>query len=135
IARHWVSLKFGLSIQRWPSWFWDWTKGQMIAVVLGTLLVWLLYSVIRHSPRRWWFYFWLLSIPILVLMIFLTPLVMDPLLHKFMSLSEKDPALAAGLEQMVQRAGQDIPVERMFWMVASEKATALNGFATVVGAS
>jgi len=135
IARHWVSLKFGLSIQRWPSWFWDWSKGQMIVVVLGMLLVWLLYAVICRSPRRWWFYFWLISIPILVLMIFLMPLVIDPMFHKFVPLSEKDPALAAGLEQMVQRARQDIPVERMFWMGASEKSTALNAYVTGVGAS
>ena len=135
IARHFVSLKFGLSIQRWPSWIWDWAKGQMIAVVLGTLLIWLLYTVIRHSPSRWWFYFWLLSIPILVLLIFLTPLVVDPLFHKFVPLQEKDPALAAGLEQMVQGAGQNIPVERMFWMGASEKSTALNAYVTGVGAS
>ena len=135
IARHWVSLKFGLSIQGWPSWIWDWTKGQMIAIVLGTLLIWLLYAVIRHSPRRCWFYFWLLSIPILVLVIFLMPLVIDPMFHKFVPLSEKDPALAAGLEQMVQRAGQDIPVERMFWMGASEKSTALNAYVTGIGAS
>jgi Zn-dependent protease with chaperone function len=135
IARHWVSLKFGLSIQSWPSWIWDWSKGQMIAVVLGTLLIWLLYAVIRRSPRRWWLYFWLLSIPILVLLIFLTPLVIDPLFHKFVPLSGKDPALAAALEQMVQRAGQEIPVERMFWMGASEKSTALNAYVTGVGAS
>jgi STE24 endopeptidase len=135
IARHWVSLKFGLSIQGWPSWIWDWTKGQMIAVVLGTVLIWLLYAVTRHSPRRWWFYFWLLSIPIMVLLIFLTPLVIDPLFHKFIPLSEKDPALATGLEQMVQRAGQEIPVERMFWMGASEKSRALNAYVTGVGAS
>jgi Zn-dependent protease with chaperone function len=135
IARHIVSVNFGLSIQRWPSWIWDWAKGQMIAIVLGTLLGWLLYAVIRHSPRRWWFYFWLLSIPILVLLIFLAPLVIDPMFHKFVPLQEKDPALAAGLEQMVQRAGQDIPVERMFWMGASEKSTALNAYVTGVGAS
>ena len=135
IARHIVSVNFGLSIQHWPSWVWDWAKGQMIAVVLGTLLIWLLYAVIRHSPRRWWFYFWLLSIPILVLLIFLAPLVIDPMFHKFVPLQEKDPALAAGLEQMVQRAGQDIPVERMFWMGASEKSTALNAYVTGVGAS
>jgi Zn-dependent protease with chaperone function len=135
VVRHWVVRKFGLSVQGWPSWIWDWTKGQMIAVVLGTLLVSLLYAVIRRSPRRWWFYFWLLSIPILVLMTFLTPLVIDPLFYKFVPLSEKDPALAGGLEQMVQRAGQDIPVERMFWMGASEKSTALNAYVTGVGAS
>jgi len=135
IARHWVSLEFGLSIQSWPSWIWDWIKGQMIAVVLGTLLIWLLYAVIRRGPRRWWLYFWLLSIPIMVLLIFLTPLVIDPLFHKFVPLSEKDPVLAAALEQMVQRAGQEIPVERMFWMGASEKSTALNAYVTGVGAS
>jgi STE24 endopeptidase len=135
IGRHWVSLKFGLSIQRWPSWFWDWAKGLMIAMVLGTLLVWLLYAVVRRSPRRWWFYFWLLSIPILVLMIFLTPLVIDPMFYRFVPLSDKDPALAAALRQMVQRAGQDIPVERMFWMGASEKSRSLNAYVTGVGAS
>jgi len=135
IARHWVSREFGLSIQSWPSWIWDWVKGQMIAVVLGTLLIWLLYAVIRRGPRRWWLYFWLLSIPTMVLLIFLTPLVIDPLFHKFVPLSEKDPVLAAALEQMVQRAGQEIPVERMFWMGASEKSTALNAYVTGVGAS
>ena len=29
-------------------------------------LVWLLYLVVRRSPRRWWFYGWLVSIPLLV---------------------------------------------------------------------
>jgi STE24 endopeptidase len=135
IARHFVSLKFGLSIQAWPSWSWDWAKLQMIAIVVGTLLVWLLFTVIRRSPRHWWFYFWLLSIPILVLVIFLMPLVIDPMFHKFFPLSEKDPALAASLEQMVRRAGQYIPVERMFWMGASEKSRALNAYVTGVGAS
>jgi STE24 endopeptidase len=135
IARHFVSLKFDLSIQAWPSWFWDWAKLQMIAIVVGTLLVWILFTVIRRSPRHWWFYFWLLSIPILVLVIFLMPLVIDPMFHKFVPLSEKDSALTASLEQMARRAGQDIPVERMFWMGASEKSRALNAYVTGVGAS
>ncbi|MGH9712014.1 MAG: M48 family metallopeptidase [Candidatus Acidiferrales bacterium] len=135
VLRHWVTVKFGLSIQRWPSWIWDWTKGQMIAVVLSTLLVWLLYAVIRRSLRRWWFYFWLVSLPLLLLAIFLTPVVIDPMFHKFVPLSEKDPALAAGLERMVQRAGENIPVGRMFWMGASEKSTTLNAYVTGIGAS
>jgi len=135
MVRHAVSAKFGLSIQGWGSWFWDWTKGLLIAVVLGTILIWLLYAVIHRSPRRWWFYFWLLSIPLMVLLVFLAPVVIDPLFHKFVPLSEKDPALAAGLERMVERAGEDIPVERMFWMGASEKSTALNAYVAGVGAS
>ena len=135
IARHVIGVKFGLSIQGWGSWLWDWTKGELIVLVLGTLLAWLLYGVIRRSPRRWWFYFWLLTLPLLVLFVFLMPLVLEPMFYKYAPLAEKDPALAAGIERMVVRAGVDIPVERMFWMGASEKSTALDAYVTGVGAS
>jgi STE24 endopeptidase len=127
--------KYGLSIQSWGSWFWDWTKGELIAVVLGIVLIWILYAAIRRSPRRWWFYFWLASVPIAVFLVFAQPVVIDPMFHKFESLQQKDPALTASLEQMVQRAGQTIPPERMFWMGAGEKTTELNAYVTGIGAS
>jgi Zn-dependent protease with chaperone function len=135
IYQNWVERKFGLSVQGWGSWAWDWTKGQFIAVFLGVILISILYMVIRKSPRRWWFYFWLISLPVAVLLVFLQPLVVDPMFHKFEPLSQKDPALTASLEQMVQRAGQNIPPERMFWMGAGEKTTGLNAYVTGLGAS
>src|SRR5215470_12082110 len=99
IYENWVSRQYGLSVQGWGSWFWDWTKGELISVILGTILIWLLYSVIRKSPRRWWFYFWLVSLPILLLVFFLQPLVIDPLIHKFEPLAQKDPARAHVLDE------------------------------------
>jgi Zn-dependent protease with chaperone function len=36
---------------------------------------------------------------------------------------------------MVQRAGEDIPPERMFWMGAGEKTTGLNAYVTGLGSS
>lgn len=130
-----VEKQYGISVQSWGSWTWDWVKGQLISYVIGIVLIWLLYVVIRRSPRRWWFYFWLLSQPILVFLIFLQPLVIDPMFHKFEPLQNKDPVLTASLEQMVQRAGKDIPPERMFWMGAGEKTTSLNAYVTGVGSS
>jgi Zn-dependent protease with chaperone function len=127
--------KYGLSIQNWSSWFWDWTKGELLSLILGVLLIWILYAVIRKSPRRWWFCFWLVSLPIAVFLIFLQPLVIDPMFHKFEPLQQKDPALTASLERMVQRAGQNIPPERMFWMGAGEKTTTLNAYVTGIGSS
>ena len=121
IAQEWVSRKFGLSIQSWPSWLWDWTKGQLVGIVIGIILIWILYAVIRKSPSAGGFISgWSLCRSRSIL-IFLQPLVIDPLFHKFAPLAQKDPALTAQLEQMVQRAGQNIPPERMFWMDASEK--------------
>lgn len=130
-----VEKRYGISVQGWGSWGWDWIKGQLISFVIGTILTWLLYLVIRRSPRRWWFYFWLISLPISVFLVFLQPLVIDPMFHKFEPLQQKDPALVASLEQMVQRAGQNIPPERMFWMGAGEKTTSLNAYVAGMGSS
>src|SRR6184192_4166929 len=135
IYQNWVSRQYGLSVQGWGSWFWDWSKGEIISIILSIILIWLLYAVIRKSPRRWWFYFWLVSLPILLLVYFLQPLVIDPLFHKFEPLQQKDPALTASLEKLAQRAAVDIPPERMFWMNASEKTTAVDAYVTGFGAS
>ena len=135
IAEHWVSRKFGLSIQAWDSWLADWAKGQMVSIAIGTILICILYIVIRKSPRRWWLYFWLVSLPIGLFLVFLQPLVIDPLFHKFQPLAEEDPPLTVALEQMIQHAGENIPPERIFWMGAAEKSTALNAYVTGIGSS
>jgi STE24 endopeptidase len=135
IYLHSVSRRYGISVQGWKSWSLDWGKGELIAAIVGTIFIMILYAVIRRSPSRWWFYFWLVSLPIGLFMFFLQPLVVDPLFHKFAPLVEKDPELTAALEQMVHRAGENIPQDRMFWMGAAEKSTALNAYVTGIGGS
>src|SRR5262249_3490491 len=128
-----VEKRYGISVQSWGSWTWDWIKGQLVSCVIGTILIWLLYLVIRSSPRRWWLYFWLMSLPIGAFLVFVQPLIIDPMFHKFEPLQQKDPALVANLEEMVQRAGQNIPPERMFWMGAGEKTISLNAYVAGMG--
>ena len=135
IFRNHVLRHYGLSVQGWPSWFADWAKSEILSLLLVTLLVWILYAIIRKSPARWWFYFWLISMPIFLCILFLQPLVIDPLFNKFEPLQKKDPALTLELEKMVQRAGQNIPPERMFWMGAGAKTTAINAYVAGFGAS
>jgi len=135
IYENWVNRAYGLSVQGWRSWAWDWTKSEFLGVIGGTILIYILYAVIRKSPRRWWFYFWLVSLPLGLLLVFAEPLVIDPMFHKFEPLAEKDPALTVSLEKLVQRAGQNIPPERIFWMGASEKSTELDAYVTGFGAS
>lgn len=130
-----IEKKFGISVQGWGSWSLDWVKQQLIMLVIFTILIWLLYVVIRWSSRRWWLYFWLVSLPILVFVLFIAPWVIDPLFNKFEPLQQKEPTLTAALEQLVQRAGESIPPERMFWMGAAEKTTALDAYVTGFGAS
>jgi len=135
IYDNWVSRAYGISVQGWGSWVWDWAKGELVGAVIGTIAVSVLYAVIRNSPRRWWFYFWLASLPLAVCLFFLQPLVVDPLFHEFKPLADKAPGLTLALEKMVHRAGVNIPAERMYWMGAAEKSTALNAYVTGIGAS
>lgn len=131
----WLSLQYEQSIQGWGSWFWDWTKGQLISTLVSIFLIWILYAAIRRSPRRWWFYFWLAALPIIVLLVFLSPLVIDPLFFQFQPLEKTQPALVTEIEKVVQRGGLEIPRERMFEMKASEKYKSVNAYVTGFGAS
>ncbi len=134
-AGHALAAHFGQSIQGWGSWLADQAKGEALNLFVGIFLVWLLYAVMRRSPRRWWFYAWLGAIPIMIFFVFVTPLVVEPLFFRFTPLAATQPDLAAQIERVVTRAGQDIPENRMFVMNASSKLNAINAYVTGIGAS
>jgi STE24 endopeptidase len=97
--------------------------------------LWILFGVIRRSPRRWWFYFWLASIPLVLFMMFISPVVIAPLFNKFEPLQATQPALVSQIERVVTRGGLNIPTDRMFEMNASEKVNTLNAYVAGIGAS
>ena len=127
--------KFDQSIQSWPSWFWDWTKAELLTMVCAVPLAWLLYAVIRRSPRRWWLYFWLATLPIIVTVMYLEPMIVEPMFYHFEPLAAKHPALVDQLEKLVARGGLAIPPDRMFEMKASEKLNSLNAYVSGFGGS
>jgi Zn-dependent protease with chaperone function len=132
---HHLSLKFEQSIQGWGSWFWDWTKGELLAFALAGVAIWVLYGAMRRSPRRWWLYFWLAAAPMVVFLTFIEPFVIEPLFFKFEPLAARQPALVEAIEKVTARGGLEIPRNRMFEMKASEKLKSLNAYVTGIGAS
>jgi Zn-dependent protease with chaperone function len=132
---HHLSLFYEQSVQGWGSWLWDQAKGLLVGIVIAIPLVWLLYTILRKSPRRWWLWFWLALLPILVFLIFVTPLVIDPLFFQFEPLAPKHPELAQKIGDLTVRAGERIPPEKMFAMNASSKYNSINAYVTGLGAS
>jgi STE24 endopeptidase len=130
-----ISLQYGLSVQSWGSWFGDVLKGQLVSLIILTLAIWGVTSLIRKSPRRWWFYIWLVAVPFIIFIIFLAPIVIDPLFNKFEPLDKSNPQLVDALERVTKRGGLEIPRDRMFLMKASEKVTTLNAYVTGFGPS
>jgi Zn-dependent protease with chaperone function len=135
ISWHALSLHYQQSVQGWGSWFLDWYKTALIELSFLTLLGLILFLIIRKSPRHWWFYFWLATLPIILGVFLLEPVVIDPLFHKFEPLETQHPELTTDLQKLTQRAGLQIPRERMFLMDASSKTNTINAYVTGFGAS
>lgn len=130
-----ISKLYKISVQSWPSWAADWAKAQLLTILFGSFLAWILYAVIRKSPHRWWLYFWIISLPILLFVIFISPYVIDPLFNKYEPLAAHAPQLVPELQRLTRRAGQEVSPERMFWMKASDKTIATNASVNGFGAS
>ncbi len=135
LYRHHLALHYRQSIEGWLPWFADWAKAQLISLIAGTFVIWLLYAVIRRAPRRWWLWFWIGTLPLIAFGVFIAPLVVDPLFHRFRPLHQQHPDLVRKLHQLTARAGEPIPSSRMFEMLASEKTNELNAYVTGFGAS
>jgi len=134
-AGHRLALRYDQSIQSWASWTWDWCKGALLSIVVTTVLVAILYAVIRAAPAHWWLVFWLAAQPIIVFLLFLQPLVIAPLFFKFRPLADAAPNLIAGIERILSQAGVEIAPSRMFVMNASEKLKSVNAYVAGIGGS
>ncbi len=88
---HALSLRYEQSVQRWGSWVVDWLKGELLGIGLSVLLVMILYLVMRKSPRRWWFYFWLAALPLLLFLLFISPWFIDPMFNHYEPLANEHP--------------------------------------------
>jgi STE24 endopeptidase len=130
-----VAAAYGLSVQSWGSWLADKAKIFGLMWLVGGLLLTILLWIVRRSPARWWFWFWIPTVLCVLLGVFIEPYVVDPLFYKFEPLAQTEPALVQRLEQVVARSGIAIPPERMFLMRASAKSTEINAYVTGFGAS
>jgi STE24 endopeptidase len=132
---HVLDRSFGLSLQNWGQWLTDWITTQIVVLVVGIVLVWILYAVIRRSPRRWWLYFWMASIPFLLFVSFIQPLVIAPLFNTFKPLLNTQPELVFEIERVVQRGGADISSDHLFEMEEGSKETDLTAYVVGLGPS
>jgi STE24 endopeptidase len=123
--------KFQLSNQKLRSWLWDEAKGFLVGLILGTIVVELLYFMIRQFPQHWWLITWALFIGLFILLAQLAPVVLFPIFYKFEPL--EDEALRRRLVQLGERAGTR--VRGVYRWKLSEKSKKANAALTGLGAT
>jgi len=121
--------RFNLSNQRLRSWIWDEMKGFLVGLVIATIVVELLYFIIRQSPEHWWIITWALVIGLFILMAQIAPVVLFPIFYKFEPLDNED--LKQRLVRLGERAGTR--VRGVYKWHLSEKSKKANAALTGLG--
>ncbi len=121
--------EYGLSNQSQAEWIQDWLKGVAISGLGLSIVLWIPYLLLRRSPRRWWLYAGLASLPITVLVLVITPIWVDPLFNRYHSL--KDRALESRILALAGRAG--IEGSRVYEVDKSADTKKVNAYVTGVG--
>ena len=120
---------YGLSSQLFGKWLQDELIGLVLGLVVGALVLWIPYLLLRKSPRRWWFYTWLASIPIMVCISFVEPIWIEPLFNHFGAMQDK--ALETQILDLAHRAG--IEGANVYEVNKSVDTNELNAYATGIG--
>ena len=121
--------RYHLSKQGLLSWAWDETKSWLVGLVLGTVVVELVYLLMRYSPDDWWLIAWVVFIFLFVLLVQLAPIALLPLFYKFRPL-ERDE-LKQRLIRLCQRAGSR--VRGIYEWRLSDKSRKANAALTGLG--
>lgn len=125
----WLERRFKLTTQRFRSWLWDETKGFLVSLVLGTVVVQLLYFTIRQWPQNWWLLAWALFMVLFVLLAQLAPVVLFPIFYKFEPLEDEE--LRRRLVVLSEHAGTR--VRGVYRWRLSEKSKKANAALTGLG--
>ena len=122
---------YDLSNQSFGKWFGDELKGLMVGLIMGGLLLWIPYGLVKKSPRRWWLWTSLLAIPLTAFFLLIAPVVIDPLFNTFGPMKDKE--LEGKILDLASRAGID--GARVFEVDKSADTNTVNAYVTGFGGS
>jgi Zn-dependent protease with chaperone function len=122
---------YNVSTQTFPSWMKDELIDFWVNYGTWLIIVPVLYWLMMKSKKRWWLYGWLLSIPFTLFMMFLQPVVIDPLYNDFYPLKNKE--LETKILALAEKA--EIPARHVFEVNMADKTNSLNAYVTGIGSN
>jgi Zn-dependent protease with chaperone function len=120
-----VELNYGFMNQTFNEWFIDTLKSLGLTALFGILALWLFYFVVERS-KRWWLWFSLSLVPLLVFFVVIVPVFVSPLFNEFTPLKNKN--LEAKILTLASKAG--IEGSDVFEVDASKQSSKINAYVT-----
>ncbi len=127
-ASYVVPHQFDLTEQTFGAWLSDEAKGLAIGLFISVIVGTISLLVIR-KVRRWWLLLWALTIPFILLMVVIQPVILDPVFNKFEPL--KNEHLKQGLLTLASRAG--IEGGNVYQVDKSKQTKTMNAYVNGIG--
>jgi STE24 endopeptidase len=126
-----ISKTYHISTQTFPMWMKDELTDFWVNYLIMFIIVSVLYGLMKRFKNRWWLAAWALSVPFTIFMMFLQPVLIDPLYNDFYPLQDK--ALEQKILTLADKA--QIPADHVFEVNMSEKTNSLNAYVNGVGSN
>ncbi|WP_175988284.1 M48 family metallopeptidase [Bacillus sp. Marseille-Q1617] len=126
-----ISKTYNISTQTFSMWMKDELTDFWVNYLIMFIIVSVLYGLMKKFKNRWWLAAWALSVPFTIFMMFIQPVVIDPLYNDFYPL--KDKALEQKILTLAEKA--QIPADHVFEVNMSEKTNSLNAYVNGVGSN
>lgn len=108
---------YGMATQNFGQWMGDQTKGLVLSLIAGSILLIVLYGVFRRAPRTWWLWGTGVAVLFLVFGLLIGPVYIEPLFNTYKPITDpavRDPILALA-------KANNIPVTQVFEVDASRQ--------------
>ncbi len=129
IWRHERAVEFDLATQSLGAWLVDVAKATAVGAVYAAIAGLLAMALIRRFPRNWWAPGAGLVVVAAAAMLYLQPIVVDPLFNRFDPLERG--ALRSEVIELADRAGVD--VGEVYRVDASRRTNAINAYVGGLG--
>jgi len=124
-----VARDVGISTQNWGSWAADVAKSTAISGVMAAGGAAVAIALIRRAPQRWWIPGSAAIVGFSALLVFASPVVIDPLFNKFTPLPQGK--LRSEVLALANKANVD--VGQVYRVDASRRTTATNAYVWGLG--
>ena len=120
---------YHLSHQSLGRWMGHFGMQTGISAILGVILAWIFYGILRKSPKRWWLYFGLLTFPMSMFFLIIQPIFIAPLFNKFHPM--ENAQLKEKILTLAERGG--IEGSRIYVVDKSQDTSLMNAYVTGIG--
>lgn len=124
-----IEKKYGFNTMTLRTWTTDLLKGLSIGSVIGAVMVLGALWLVTWSPGRWWLWVWLFFLMVSIFLMYISPVLIEPLFFKFEPL--KVEGLEGRIRSLMEKAG--LKVSRVFQVDASRRSRHSNAYFTGIG--